>query len=248
MTELLFRSDAYARACQATVLAVTDRGGIVLDRTVFYATAGGQPGDRGEMALNGGQRIAIATAVYGEPDTDVVHVAASPTHLPEPGSTVEATIDWDTRHRHMRVHTALHLLCALVPFPVTGGGIAPDGGRLDFDMHDPSAVDKERLTAELNRLIGENHPVSERWVAAGDLDAQMVRTMSVKPPTTSGRIRLVAIGEAGAIDLQACGGTHVRSTGEIGPVKVEKIENKGKQNRRIRLALVSGAGVKEDRS
>jgi misacylated tRNA(Ala) deacylase len=238
MTELLFRTDPYARACQGTVLAVNERGGIVLDRTVFYATAGGQPGDRGEIALDGGQRIAIATAVYGDPASDVVHVAASPDLLPEPGSPVEATIDWDIRHRHMRVHTALHLMCALVPFPVTGGGIAPDGGRLDFDMDDPGAVDKNELTAELNRLIAEDHPVSERWIAADDLDDRLVRTMSVKPPTASGRIRLVAIGEDGSVDLQACGGTHVRSTGEIGQVKVEKIENKGKQNRRIRMALV----------
>jgi misacylated tRNA(Ala) deacylase len=238
MTELLFRSDAYARACEATVLAVTDRGGVVLDRTVFYATAGGQPGDRGEIALDGGRRVAIATAVYGDPGSDVVHVAASPDPLPEPGSSVEAMIDWETRHRHMRVHTALHLMCALVPFPVTGGGIAPDGGRLDFDIDDPSAVDKDALTEEINRLIGEDHPVSDRWIAAEDLDDKLVRTMSVKPPATGGRIRLVAIGENGSVDLQACGGTHVRSTGEIGRVKVEKIENKGKQNRRIRLALV----------
>jgi misacylated tRNA(Ala) deacylase len=237
MTELVFRTDPYARACQGTVLAVNERGGIVLDRTVFYATAGGQPGDRGWIAVDG-RRIDIATAVYGDPDNSVVHVAASAERLPEPGSPVEATIDWEVRHRHMRVHTALHLLCALVPFPVTGGGIAPDGGRLDFDMDDPGAVDKDALTAELNRLIAEDHPVSERWIAADDLDDKLVRTMSVKPPTTSGRIRLVAIGEDGSVDLQACGGTHVRSTGEIGQVKVEKIENKGKQNRRIRMALV----------
>jgi misacylated tRNA(Ala) deacylase len=237
MTELLFRSDAYARTCRGTVLAVNDRGGILLDRTVFYATAGGQPGDRGELALSGGERIAIATAVYGESATDIVHVAASPDLMPQTGSEVEAAIDWETRHRHMRVHTALHLLCSLVPFPVTGGGIAPDGGRLDFDMDDPGAVDKDALTAELKRLIGENHPVSDRWIAAQDLDDRLVRTMSVKPPATAGRIRLVSIGQDGSIDLQACGGTHVRSTGEIGPVRVEKIENKGKQNRRIRLAL-----------
>jgi misacylated tRNA(Ala) deacylase len=237
MTELLFRSDPYARACEGTVLAVNERGGIVLDRTVFYATGGGQPGDRGWITLDG-QRIDIATAVYGDPGTDIVHVAASPDLLPEPGSPVEATIDWEVRHRHMRVHTALHLLCALVPFPVTGGGIATDGGRLDFDMDDPSAVDKDALTADLNRIIGEDHPVSERWIAAQDLDDNLVRTMSVKPPMTGGRIRLVAIGENGAVDLQACGGTHVRSTGEIGQVKVEKIEKKGKQNRRIRMALV----------
>ncbi len=238
MTELVFRSDAYARACEATVLEVTDRGGIVLDRTVFYATAGGQPGDRGEIGLEGGRRVAIATAVYGEKGSDIVHVAASPDLMPEAGSRVEAAIDWEMRHRHMRVHTALHLLCALVPFPVTGGGIAPDGGRLDFDMTDPGAVDKDELTAELNRLIGEDHPVSQRWIAAEDLDDRLVRTLSVKPPASAGRIRLVSIGEDGSVDLQACGGTHVRSTAEIGEVKVEKIENKGKQNRRIRMVLV----------
>jgi misacylated tRNA(Ala) deacylase len=237
MTELVFRSDAYARTCEGTVLSVNERGGIVLDRTVFYATGGGQPGDRGWISLDG-RRIDIATAVYGDPDHSIVHVAAAPDELPAPGTPVEAAIDWDTRHRHMRVHTALHLMCSLVPFPVTGGGIAADGGRLDFDMDDPSAVDKDRLTEELNRLISEDHPVSARWIAADDLDDTLVRTMSVKPPATAGRIRLVAIGEDGSIDLQPCGGTHVRSTGEVGRVAVEKIEKKGKQNRRVRLALV----------
>lgn len=237
MTELVFRSDAYARTCAGTVLSVNERGGIVLDRTVFYATGGGQPGDRGWLSVDG-RRIDIATAVYGDPDHSIVHVAAAPDGLPEPGNQVEAAIDWDMRHRHMRVHTALHLMCSLVPFPVTGGGIAADGGRLDFDMDDPGAVDKDRLTEELNRLIAEDHPVSERWIAADDLDDTLVRTMSVKPPATAGRIRLVAIGEDGSVDLQACGGTHVRSTGEIGRVNVEKIEKKGKQNRRVRLALV----------
>lgn len=237
MTEPLFRSDAYARSCEARIVGVNDRGGIVLDRTVFYATAGGQPGDRGEIALDDGRRIPIATAVYGEPETAIVHVAASPEALPAPGAPVEAAIDWETRHRHMRVHTALHLLCSLVRFPVTGGGISAEGGRLDFDIHDPSAVDKEQLDAELNRLIREDHPVSDRWISASELDERLVRTMSVKPPMGSGRIRLVVIGEDGAIDLQACGGTHVRSTGEIAGVTVERIENKGKQNRRIRIAL-----------
>lgn len=242
MTELVFRSDAYARTCAGTVLSVNERGGIVLDRTVFYATGGGQPGDRGWISLDG-RRIDIATAVYGDPDHSIVHVAAAPDDLPEPGSPVEAAIDWDMRHRHMRVHTALHLMCSLVPFPVTGGGIAADGGRLDFDMDDPSAVDKDRLTDELNRLIAEDHPVSARWIAADDLDDTLVRTMSVKPPATAGRIRLVAIGEDGSVDLQACGGTHVRSTVEIGRVAVEKIEKKGKQNRRVRLALLEGGSA-----
>ena len=237
MTEPLFRSDAYARSCAARVVSLNERGGIVLDRTVFYATAGGQPGDRGEITLDDGRCIPIATAVYGEPETEIVHVAASSDDLPAAGAPVEAAIDWETRHRHMRVHTALHLLCSLVRFPVTGGGISAEGGRLDFDIHDPSAVDKQHLDAELNRLIREDHPVTDRWISADELDERLVRTMSVKPPMGSGRIRLVAIGEDGAIDLQACGGTHVRSTGEIGRVAVERIENKGKQNRRIRIAL-----------
>lgn len=236
-TDLLFRDDAYLRVCEARVVGVNDRGGIVLDRTVFYATAGGQPGDRGEITLDDGRRIPIAIAVYGEPESVIVHVASAPDEVPAAGAPVEAAIDWETRHRHMRVHTALHLLCSLVRFPVTGGGISAEGGRLDFDIHDPGAVDKQHLEAELNRLIREDHSVTDRWIGADELDERLVRTMSVKPPMGSGRIRLVAIGEDGSIDLQACGGTHVRSTGEIGQVAVERIENKGKQNRRIRIAL-----------
>lgn len=237
-TEPLFRSDAYARNCQARVVAVNDRGGIVLDRTVFYATAGGQPGDRGEFAFDDGRRIDIAATVYGDSKGEIVHVPATRELIPELGAPVEAALDWETRYRHMRVHTALHLLCSLVPFPVTGGGIATDGGRLDFDIQDPEAVDKDHLTAELNRLIMQDHPVSDRWISDEELDPQLVRTMSVKPPMGTGRVRLVAIGENGLIDLQPCGGTHVRSTGEIGRVAVERIENKGKQNRRIRIALL----------
>lgn len=239
MTDLLYRSDAYARECEAIVQSVNERGGIVLDRTVFYATAGGQPGDKGWIEVGSG-RIEISTAVYGEDKQAVVHVASRAEGLPRLGEKVLARLDWDTRHRHMRAHTALHLLCSLVPFPVTGGQIALDGGRLDFDIDDPSAVSRERLTEELNRLIGEGHPVSERWITDEELDARpdLVRTMTVKPPRGSGRVRLVSIGKDGSIDLQPCGGTHVRSTGEIGPVEVDKIEKKGKLNRRIRLALL----------
>ena len=149
-------------------------------------------------------------------------------------------LDWERRHKHMRVHTSLHLLCSIVPFPVTGGQIAADGGRLDFDISDPDAINKDDLTAELNRLIQENHPVSERWITDEELEANpgLVRTMSVMPPMGSGRVRLVSIGQDGEIDLQPCGGTHVRSTAEIGEVAVTKIENKGKQNRRVRINLV----------
>lgn len=239
MTELIFRDDPYARSCRAEVLAVNERGGIVLDRTVCYATGGGQPGDTAIMRVAGGPVLDIATTVYGQDKSEIVHVPASPDMLPKPGDTVELDLDWDTRHRHMRVHTALHLLCSLVPFPVTGGQIAADGGRLDFDIADPDAIDKDALNVRLARLITEDHPVNVRWISDDELAANpgLVRTMSVKPPTGSGRVRLVAIGEDGAVDLQPCGGTHVRTTGEIAGAAISKIENKGKQNRRIRLSL-----------
>jgi misacylated tRNA(Ala) deacylase len=237
-SELLFRQDAYARDCEATVAEVNERGGIVLDRTVFYASAGGQPGDRGALEI-GGRTIPIAATVYGEDKRSVVHVPADPGDLPQPGERVRALLDWELRHRHMRAHTALHLLCSRVPFPVTGGQIGPDGGRPDFDIDDPDAVGKERLSEEINRLIAEDHPVGERWITDEEMDRrpELVRTMAVKPPRGSGKVRLVMIGEDGAVDLQPCGGTHVRSTGEIGRIEVDKIEKKGKLNRRIRLIL-----------
>ncbi len=240
MTEQIFRIDAYSHECPATVVAVNERGGIVLDRTVFYATSGGQPGDSGVLVLEDGREIVIATTVYDADKHTIVHVPAEPGEAPPVGAQVTARLDWNRRHRHMRVHTALHLLCSLVPFPVTGGQIAADGGRLDFDIADPEAVNKEELTAKINELIAADHPLSERWISDAEMEAnpQLVRTMSVKPPSGAGRVRLISIGEGGVVDLQPCGGTHVRSTGEIGGVVVEKIENKGKQNRRIRIALV----------
>ena len=238
MTEMLFREDAYASSCNAKVIALNDRGGLILDRTVFYATSGGQPGDRGTLA-GGGRKITIATAVYGADKSEIVHVPADGQEPFLPGETVELELDWQIRHAHMRVHTALHLLCALVRFPVTGGQIAADGGRLDFDIPDPSAVDRTMLQSEINRLIQENHPVYTSLISDEDLLAKpdLVRTMSVKPPMGTGKVRLVGIGEGGTIDLQPCGGTHVRSTGEIGHVSVGKLESKGKQNRRIRISL-----------
>jgi misacylated tRNA(Ala) deacylase len=239
MTELLFRDDPYAQSCQARVLSVNDRGGIVLDRTVFYATSGGQPGDSGKFAWDEGE-IDIATAVYGDAKTDVIHVPGAGAILPSIGATVMLALDWQKRYAHMRVHTALHLLCSLVPFPVTGGQIGADGGRLDFDIPDPGAIDRGMLNAEINRLIREDHPVRASFISDNDLAAkpELVRTMSVKPPTGSGQVRLVGIGRNGEIDLQPCGGTHVRSTGEIGQVNVGKLESKGRQNRRIRVSLV----------
>jgi len=239
MTEQLYRADAYLRDCTARVLAVNERGGIVLDRTVFYAAAGGQPGDKGSLEIEGAGACPIATTVYDADKTTVVHVAAEGGPRPAPGQTVRAVLDWEQRARLMRMHTTLHLLCALVKFPVTGGQVNPDDSRLDFDIDDPSAVDKDKLTADLNALIAADHPVSERWITDAELEAnpQLVRTMAVKPPMGSGRVRLVVIGEGGSVDLQPCGGTHVKRTGEIGKVVVTKIEKKGKLNRRIRVSF-----------
>jgi misacylated tRNA(Ala) deacylase len=238
MTETLYRADAYLKDCEAKVLGLNERGGIILDRTVFYASAGGQPGDAGTLEI-AGRGCPIATAVWEPDKTTIVHVPAADAQPPAAGDTVRVVLDWDKRHRHMRIHTALHLLCSLVKFPVTGGQIGADEGRLDFDISDPSGVDKDSLTRALNDLVAANHPVSERWITDAELEANshLVRTMSVKPPTGSGKVRLVAIGSDGAVDLQPCGGTHVRNTGEIGALAVAKIENKGKQNRRIRVVF-----------
>ncbi len=238
MTETLYRADAYLKDCEAKVLSLNERGGIILDRTVFYASAGGQPGDAGTLEI-AGRSCPIATAAWEPDKTTIVHVPAGDAVPPAAGDTVRAVLDWDKRHRHMRMHTALHLLCTLVKFPVTGGQISADEGRLDFDISDPSSVDKENLTAALNDLVAANHPVSERWITDAELEANphLVRTMSVKPPMGSGKVRLVAIGSDGSVDLQPCGGTHVRNTGEIGVLAVAKIENKGKQNRRIRVVF-----------
>lgn len=234
---LLFRDDAYLRDCAATVTAVTDKGGILLDRTVFYATAGGQPGDRGRLSWDGGEAT-IATTVYDE-TKDVVHVPAEGQQLPGVGTMVTVTLDWDNRYRNMRAHTLMHLLCTSVPFPVTGGAIGEDGGRIDFDIPEGQIPDKAELTATLNRLVAEDHSVTFRWITDEEMAANqhLIRTMSVKPPMGTGRVRLVMIGEDGKVDLQPCGGTHLSSTGAIGPVAVSKIENKGKINRRIRVAF-----------
>ncbi|MFT3986585.1 alanyl-tRNA editing protein [Aestuariivirga sp.] len=237
MTTLLFRDDAYLRHCDATVLSVNERGGIVLDQTVFYATAGGQPGDRGCISWDGGEAV-IATTVYDEAK-NVVHVPTDGQPLPPAGANVKAALDWDNRYRNMRAHTLMHLLCASVPFPVTGGAITEDGGRIDFDIPEGQIPDKAELAVTINRLITEDHAVSFRWISDEEMDANqhLIRTMSVKPPRGTGRVRLVMIGDDGRIDLQPCGGTHLSSTSAIGPIAVAKIENKGKINRRIRLVF-----------
>ncbi len=230
--ELVFRDDPYCKSCEATVVSA-DQSGIRLDRTVFYPMGGGQPGDQGRLRLADGGEIEIADARKGESHEDVLHIPAEGSALPAPGSKVTAEIDWERRHRLMRMHTCLHLLCAVVTGDVTGGQIGDGKGRLDFNLPD-TQLDKEQIAAELNRLIAEDHPVTPRWISDSELDANpdLVRTMSVKPPSGSGRVRLLDIP---GVDLQPCGGTHVARTGEIGPIRVGKIENKGKMNRRINL-------------
>ena len=240
MTRELFRDDATLGECEAAVSRVNDRGGIVLDQTVFYPTGGGQPGVSGVLVLENGGEIAIATTVKDRETGEIVHVPAEGQTLPEPGAKVTARINMDLRRRRMRAHTAMHLMCALVPFPVTGGQVGDDGGRLDFAIGDPDAVNREELTEKLNVMIARNHPVNIAYISEEELDANpdMVRTMSVKPPRGAGTIRVVEIGEDGEIDRQPCGGTHVSATGEIGAVEVTKIEKKGRMNRRIRFRLV----------
>jgi len=237
MTETLFIEDAYAKTAVGRVASLTVRGGIILDQTIFYATSGGQPGDGGRIVWDGGE-AAIATAVKGEGGA-IVLVPAEGSAAPPLGAEVRQEIDWDTRHRHMRVHTALHLLSVVVPLPVTGGSIGADKGRLDFDMPE-SPEDKDALEAELNALIARDLAVTTEWITDAELDGNpgLVKTMSVQPPRGAGRVRLVRIADsAGTVDLQPCGGTHVARTGEIGRVSLGKIEKKGKQNRRVYLHL-----------
>ncbi len=240
MTLQLYRTDAYLRETTARVLAVDERGGIVVDQTNFYAAAGGQPGDRGSIRFAGGV-CPIATTVYDPTDkSQIVHVAGEGAPRPAVGDAVTLALDWDLRFRLMRMHSALHLLCSLVKYPVTGGQIGAEDGRLDFDIADAAAIDKDVLTAQIMALVAAQHPITERWITDAELAANpgLIRTMAVKPPTGSGKVRLVAIGDDGSIDLQPCGGTHVRNTNEIGAVAVTKIEKKGKLNRRVRLAFV----------
>jgi misacylated tRNA(Ala) deacylase len=233
MTEALFRDDSYMKSCEATVLSVNDRGGVVLDRTIFYPTGGGQPGDSGVLRRADGSETPIATTVKGETPDEIVHVLPEDTIPPVAGETVTVELDWERRHAHMRMHTCLHLLSAVLSYPVTGGQVGAEKSRLDFDIQE-AILDKETITAQLNELIEADDPVSFRWITDAELDAtpELVKTMSVKPPTGAGHVRLI---EVEGRDLQPCGGTHVARTGEIGPVEVRKIEKKGRQNRRVSI-------------
>ena len=235
-TECLFREDSYLKACDATVVAVTPEGGIVLDRTVFYAASGGQPADRGTLIAPSGESIALANVVFTDPAKTQI------AHLPSPGAAslgagdkVQALIDWPVRHARMRMHTALHLLSAVLPYPVTGGAVGDADGRLDFDIP-VAGLDKDEITRKLADMIAAGAEIRSRWITDAELAAApgLIKTMSVKPPTGTGRVRLI---EIVGYDLQPCGGTHVHTTNEIGDVRVTQIEKKGKQNRRVRIAF-----------
>lgn len=235
-TEILFREDAYLRDGAAQVVAVNDRGGILLDRTVFYATSGGQPGDTGRLTRADGAAIEIAATVTGETKEQIIHVPAAGQALPEPGEILQMAIDWERRFRLMRMHTACHLLSVICPFPITGASVSEEDSRVDFDLPD-AGFTKEGVTEKLMELVRGDHPIFNRWISEDDLAANpgLVKSKNVRPPQGAGRVRLVCIGEEAAIDSQPCGGTHVARTGEVGEIHIGKIEKKGRENRRFRI-------------
>jgi misacylated tRNA(Ala) deacylase len=241
MIDALYQADAYLRTADLPIAGLHEDG-VLIQRSVFYPQGGGQPGDKGHLELADGTMLPVHTTLYG-PDRQSVLLVMRPEDEPLPealrslstGEVVTGHLDWAQRYRYMRVHTALHLLSVVLPFPVTGGQIGDGEGRLDFDIED-AGLDKEALSAQLQALVDGDHTVGQEWITDAELDAQpdLVKTMSVKPPRGSGKVRLVRIGD---VDLQPCGGTHVQSTLEIGKVEIRKIEKKGKQNRRVRIRL-----------
>ncbi len=230
MTTELFRDDSYLKTCSATVTRAGEQC-VFVDQTVFYPLGGGQPGDTGTLRWNDGEVRIVDTRYV---DGDIGHIVDDGADIPAVGTAVELAIDWDRRYRHMRMHTAMHLLGSILLYPVTGGNISAEKSRLDFDMED--TVDKDAVGESLSRLVDEDHPVSCRWISEEELDAnpELVRTMSVQPPRGKGSIRLL---EIAGVDLQPCGGTHLRSTAEVGAVRIGKVEKKGRQNRRVNIHL-----------
>lgn len=235
-TQAVFRDDAYLAETKAIVAAVNERGGILLDRTIFYATSGGQPGDTGVLKRPDNSAISIAATITGENKNEIIHVPAPGQAVPEVGEELALAIDWQRRHLLMRMHTACHLLSVVCPYPITGASVSEDDSRVDFDLPD-AGFTKEDVTARLMELVEADHPVFTRLITEADLAANpgLVKSKNVRPPVGIGQIRLVCIGENAAIDSQPCGGTHVRSTGEVGEIHIGKIEKKGRENRRFRI-------------
>jgi misacylated tRNA(Ala) deacylase len=238
-TDCLFRDDSYIKECTARVVGVTDKG-IEIDRTVFYATSGGQPGDTGILVTKDGVEIPIGNAIYLDAaKAEIAHVPASNAVQLAAGHTVTVRIDWDKRYARMRMHTALHLLSAVLPYAVTGGSVGDADGRLDFDIPD-AGLDKDDIAAKVNEMIASGAAVTMSWITDDELAANpsLVKTMSVKPPMGTGKVRLIEIATPDKrLDLQPCGGTHVKNTREIGKIAVTQIEKKGKENRRVRIAF-----------
>jgi misacylated tRNA(Ala) deacylase len=235
-SELLFRDDAYRKSAEACVVRADERG-IELDRTIFYPLGGGQPGDTGALVRANGERITITDTRKGEIMDSVLHIPAPSTTPPMPGETVALEIDWTRRYALMRLHTALHVMSCVVVAPVTGGNIAPDKARLDFDI-DMSLLDAAKIESATNALIARGIATETVWITDAELDArpELVKTMSVAPPRGAGRVRLLSIP---GIDLQPCGGTHVANIAEIGAIRVLRIRNEGRRNRRVEIALAS---------
>lgn len=235
-TEALFREDAYLAEAIASVVHINERGGIILDRTIFYATSGGQPGDTGLFRLSNGGNIEIAGTITGEDKNEIVHIPAPDETVPKIGERLTLDVNWARRYRLMRMHTACHLLTVVCPFPITGAAVSEDDSRVDFDIPD-AGFTKEDVTARLMELVRADHPVFTRWITDEQLAANpgLVKSKNVRPPTGTGKIRLVCIGENATVDSQPCGGTHVKSTAEVGEIHIGKIEKKGRENRRFRI-------------
>ncbi|KQQ37278.1 Ala-tRNA(Pro) hydrolase [Rhizobium sp. Leaf306] len=234
-TELLYRDDFYLSTLEAVVTAIHEDGGIEFDRTCFYATSGGQPGDTGSLERADGTRIKLGQTRHGETKDIVVHVPLEGEPRPTVGETVVMHVDWDRRHKLMRMHTACHLLSVVCSYPITGAAVGEDESRVDFDM--TAVIDKDEVTAGLMDLVAQNHPVYLQWITDAELAANpgIVKSKNVRPPVGLGRVSLVCIGEDSSVDSQPCGGTHVANTGEVGAIHISKIEKKGKENRRFRI-------------
>ena len=230
----LFESDAYLNEFKAKIIKIIKEDNYIeLNQTAFYAKSGGQPGDKGEVEREGSKIQVLETI---KENNKIIHIVNDLKDLKE-NSNIVGKINWDLRYKHMRMHTALHLLCSIVPLGVTGGQIGYEKSRLDFNDPD-KLINKEELEEKINLLVEDNHTVTTEVIESRILEEkpELVRTMSVKPPQVDGKIRLVRIGD---VDLQPCGGTHVKSTIEIGKIQIGKIENKGKMNRRVNLLLPS---------
>lgn len=235
-TQALFRDDSYLSTAEGVVVAINAAGGIIVDQTNFYATSGGQPGDTGYFERSDGARIDIAATITGETKNEIIHLPAEGQPVPDIGETLTLHINWDRRYKLMRMHTACHLLSVVCPFPITGASVGEDESRVDFDLPDQSFT-KETVTEKLMELVRDNAEISIQWITDEQLLAnpEQIKSKNVRPPVGSGRIRLVVIGEGGAVDSQPCGGTHVAQTQEVGAIHIGKIEKKGKENRRFRI-------------